>query len=125
MANLLTRKLELFGPLDDNDKQILDRVISESRQISARQDIIREGDSPDDVHLVLEGCCYRYKLLPNGDRQIFAYLVPGDFCDLNVFILGDGQNKRAIGDKPNAAEVGSLLSFLNPKMNRLDFLFYP
>ena len=51
------------------------------------RDIIREGDAPSDVHLVLEGFACRYKILPNGERQIFAYLVPGDFCDLNVFIL--------------------------------------
>jgi hypothetical protein len=26
-------------------------------------------------------------VLPDGTRQIMAYLVPGDFCDLHVFIL--------------------------------------
>jgi len=31
----------------------------------------------------------RYKLLPDGGRQIMAYLVPGDFCDLHVSILGE------------------------------------
>ncbi len=36
---------------------------------------------------MLEGFAYRYKLLPDGKRSIFAYLVPGDFCDLNIFIL--------------------------------------
>ncbi len=29
----------------------------------------------------------RYKVLPDGQRQIMAFFVPGDFCDLNVFIL--------------------------------------
>jgi CRP-like cAMP-binding protein len=29
----------------------------------------------------------RYKLVAGGGRQIMAYLVPGDFCDLHVFIL--------------------------------------
>ena len=87
MDNMLTRKLELFGSLPEEDNQLLDDVIKRSRTLAARTDIIREGEAPQDVHLVLEGLACRYKLLPKGDRQIFAYLVPGDFCDLNVFIL--------------------------------------
>lgn len=87
MINVLTRKLELFGRLSRSDKQILDDVIVRSREIETRQDIIREGDSPSDVILVLEGLACRYKILPNGLRSIFAYLVPGDFCDIHIFIL--------------------------------------
>ena len=85
--NLLTRKLELFGPLPDDDKRLLDEVVDRTRLVDRREDIIREGDAPSSVHLVLEGFACRYKMLPNGRRQIFAYLVPGDFCDLNIFIL--------------------------------------
>ena len=87
MANLLTRKLELFGPLPEQDKQFLDRVIASPKIVGPHEDIIREGDSPSNVHLVLEGLACRYKVLPDGTRQIFAYLIPGDFCDLNIFIL--------------------------------------
>lgn len=56
-------------------------------KIDAHQDIIREGDSPSNVILVLDGFACRYKILPDGSRSIFAYLVPGDFCDLHIFIL--------------------------------------
>ena len=87
MSNALTRKLELFGPLPDDDKDLLDRAIVTSHRVDHHQDIIREGDAPDDVRLVLEGIACRYKILPDGKRSIFAYLVPGDVCDLNIFIL--------------------------------------
>ncbi len=87
MENILARKLELFGPLPVNDKRLLDDVISNPKQVESHRDIIREGDAPDDVHLVLSGFACRYKVLPEGNRSIFAYLVPGDFCDLNIFIL--------------------------------------
>ena len=87
MSNPLTRKLELFGPLSDEDKCLLDDTVSQTHRIGSHQDIIQEGDSPDKVHLVLSGFACRNKMLENGNRQIFAYLVPGDFCDLNVFIL--------------------------------------
>ena len=41
------------------------------------------------MNLILDGFAYRYKALANGDRQIVAYLLPGDFCDLHVFLLGE------------------------------------
>jgi CRP-like cAMP-binding protein len=36
---------------------------------------------------VLSGLASRYKLLPDGGRQIMAFLVPGDLCDAEIFIL--------------------------------------
>ena len=39
------------------------------------------------MHAVLEGWAARYKVLPDGSRQIVAFLIPGDFCNLHVTIL--------------------------------------
>jgi len=36
----------------------------------------------------MEGFAYRYKIVEDGRRQIMAFLIPGDFCDLHVAILG-------------------------------------
>lgn len=87
MENLLIRKLEGFGPLPDDDRRLLDDIVRRPRSFAGRKDIIREGQPPSDVHLIIEGFACRYKMLKNGNRQIIAYLVPGDFCDLHVFIL--------------------------------------
>jgi CRP-like cAMP-binding protein len=87
MTNLLTRKLEALAPLSDADKRLLDVVVREARKVGPHVDLIREGEAPSDVHLILEGFACRYKVDPTGGRQIMAYLVPGDFCDLHVFIL--------------------------------------
>ncbi|MET0531012.1 MAG: cyclic nucleotide-binding domain-containing protein, partial [Microvirga sp.] len=87
MTNLLTRKLEAFGLLPDADKRLLDDVTQPTKPVGARTDLIREGDAPSHVNLILEGFACRYKMIPDGSRQIMAYLVPGDFCDLHVFIL--------------------------------------
>lgn len=87
MLNPLTRKLELFAPLSSDDAALLDSVVQRKRAVPARTGIISEGEQPSDVRLVFSGFACRYKLLPNGNRQILAYLVPGDFCDLHVFIL--------------------------------------
>jgi CRP-like cAMP-binding protein len=87
MSNPLLNKLELFGRLSDSDRQLVQAVVRHPRRVPAKANIIQEGDTPSDVHLVYSGLACRSKLLPNGKRQIFAYLVPGDFCDLHVFIL--------------------------------------
>src|SRR5688572_17819099 len=85
--NILTRKLEAFAPLSEADKHLIDKVTARSRDVAARTDLIREGETPDDVHLILDAFACRYKITSDGKRHIMAYLVPGDFCDLHIFIL--------------------------------------
>jgi CRP-like cAMP-binding protein len=57
------------------------------REVAARRDLIREGDPPKAVNLILEGWACRYKTLPDGRRQIVSLFIPGDLCDLNIYIL--------------------------------------
>jgi CRP-like cAMP-binding protein len=87
MENLLIRKLERFAPLSADDRALLDDLLVPSRIVPARSDIIQEGQSSDDVRLILKGFACRYKLLPTGGRQIVGFLLPGDLCDLNNCIL--------------------------------------
>ena len=101
MANVLTRKLEAFAPLLEADKLLLDEVVCESQEVGPREDLIREDDAPTHVNLILEGFACRYKVLATGTRQIMAYLVPGDFCDLHVFIL------KQMDHSPKAGGSGS------------------
>jgi CRP-like cAMP-binding protein len=85
--NRLTRKLENFAPLSQDDRRLLDDVIRGPQEVLAHTNLVREGDAPDHVHLILDGFACRYKVTSEGMRQIMAYLVPGDFCDLHVLIL--------------------------------------
>ena len=83
----LDAKLDRFAKLSRDDRAALARATKNVRVIEARHDLICEGDKPKYVHLVLEGWGSRYKTLPDGKRQIVSIFVPGDFCDVNVFIL--------------------------------------
>jgi CRP-like cAMP-binding protein len=84
----LIRKLEHFVRLSQTDRAILDRAASERvRKFGPRVDITREGDRPKDVHLILSGWACRYKQLEDGRRQVVSFFLPGDLCDLNIFIL--------------------------------------
>lgn len=73
--------------------------------MAARRDIIKEGERPNSVHLILSGFACRYKITAGGTRQIVALLLPGDFCDLHVAILGEMDH--SIGTLSNCSAVAN------------------
>jgi CRP-like cAMP-binding protein len=88
MANPWVMKMEQFTRFSAEERRILDRLVSERRATNEPgQDIIVEGEHAPDCHVILEGLACRYKILPNGQRQIMAFLVPGDLCDAEIFVL--------------------------------------
>ncbi|GEO18837.1 Crp/Fnr family transcriptional regulator [Microvirga aerophila] len=89
MLNPFIMKLERGARLTDEDRQVLEEAVLRSQHVGARKDLIHEGDVPDNVHLIVKGFACRYKTVSDGQRQIMAYLVPGDLCDLHVSILGE------------------------------------
>jgi CRP-like cAMP-binding protein len=81
-------KMEQFTRFSDEERAILDGLISKrQKQYASGEDILSEGQHSSDCHVVLSGLASRYKLLPDGSRQIMAFLVPGDLCDAEIFIL--------------------------------------
>lgn len=95
MVPALTLRLEAFTRLSQDDKAAIARISKVSRTVAARRDLIREGERPKYVHLMVDGWACRYKALPDGRRQIVSFFVPGDFCDLNVYVLS--QMDHSIG----------------------------
>lgn len=85
--NPLIRKLEGFASLSKDEEAAIDAVCGRVSLHKAGEDLIRDGERPHNVFLLLEGWAYRYKLLPDGGRQIMAYLVPGDLCDIHIYVL--------------------------------------
>jgi CRP-like cAMP-binding protein len=85
----LVGRLQTVARLTEEDRVALNDACADAREIPARRNIIREGDRPEYVHLVVEGWAARYKLLADGRRQITAFLIPGDLCDVHVTILGE------------------------------------
>lgn len=87
MSNAFVTKLSGHGQLSLEDMDLLYAVCGTQRNIPARQDLIREGDEPGPIFIILRGWACRYKLLPQGTRQITAFLMPGDCCDLHASVL--------------------------------------
>jgi len=83
MTNILTRRLEGLAELSPDDRQAIDVALTQSRVVDRRHTLLYEGDTPDTAHVLLEGFACRAKHMPDGNRQIVAYVLPGDFCGLH------------------------------------------
>ncbi len=84
----LIRRLETIRRLDEDDRQDVRGLTMAVRAVAPAQDIVREGDRPHHCCVVIEGFVTRYKILPNGRRQILAFHIPGDMPDLQSLHLG-------------------------------------
>lgn len=87
MVSPFVRKLENFVRLSVEERQVLERATLNTRRLGPREDVIRDGDRPRHVHLILEGWACRYKQLEDGRRQVISIFLPGDMCDPHVFVL--------------------------------------
>lgn len=105
MAPALALRLEAFTRLSADDRAAIGRISKVTRVIPARRDLIREGEKPQFVHLMVDGWACRYKTLPDGRRQIVAFFVPGDFCDLNVYILRQMDNSLGAITRPSVSDI--------------------
>ncbi len=53
--------------------------IVDQQHLEARQTVFRDGDTSNHLFSVSSGMVKLYKLLPDGRRQITAFLLPGEF----------------------------------------------
>ncbi|WP_027172099.1 helix-turn-helix domain-containing protein [Methylobacterium sp. 10] len=88
-GNPFVRKLESHAALSDAERAVLERISARPRTVPAHTDLVREGDKPDGVFLVMDGFVCRQKHQPTGQSQIMAYLLPGDFGELDVALLDE------------------------------------
>ena len=83
----LVTKLSRFIPLSDEDVRILDALCLNEERFNADTDIVREGDVPRSAFVLTHGMAFRYRLMPDGKRQILTFMIPGDIFGLHAFLL--------------------------------------
>lgn len=83
----LIRKMETITVLTEPEKSGLAGLPMRLKDFAEDTDLVREGDTPQESCLILEGFICRYKLLGQGQRQIFSFLLPGDIADLQCLQL--------------------------------------
>lgn len=87
MLPIMATKLGTFVSFAPDEVAAIRQVCRTVREVAPRRDLIREGDAPRHVHLVLDGWACRYKTLPDGRRQIVSILLPGDLFDPDIDLL--------------------------------------
>ena len=80
-------KLLQFAPLSDRDLAVLDATWWREIRFRAGANIVIEGETPHAAFVVTRGIVHRYRLMPDGRRQILTILIPGDVFDLHGFLL--------------------------------------
>ncbi|CAH0357150.1 MULTISPECIES: Crp/Fnr family transcriptional regulator [unclassified Sphingobium] len=85
MIDAITQKLHRFRALSADDTAALRKLAHGVQSHSPHDDVIRIGSKPEFALAILSGWAIRYVVLKNGSRQITAFLLPGDFCHLNMF----------------------------------------
>lgn len=122
MTNTLVTKLSRYIELDDSEIAALDHLTRNPYFASAHTDLILEGTNPENVFLLLEGWGHRYSLLRNGNRQIFGYLLPGDLCDVHVFMLESMDHSVGLLSKAKVVKIPAdeMLALINryPRIER-------
>jgi CRP-like cAMP-binding protein len=86
--NPLAMKLEQFTRFEPAERLRLDELIRHGSQCYVRgENILSAGEKVDEIHLVMDGLATRSKVTHDGHRQLIAFLVPGDLCDVEGFVL--------------------------------------
>jgi CRP-like cAMP-binding protein len=88
MPASFARKLAHFVQLSELEIDVLQSMPARVRDVRARTDIVADSHWPAELSLIVDGFACRYKLLGNGRRQIMAFLIPGDICDLRALLIG-------------------------------------
>lgn len=76
------KKLEVFRAVTPGELGFIEWFKSGEFIAEAGATILAEGSSSPHLFTVLQGWAFRYKLLPDGRRQILNFVLPGDFVGL-------------------------------------------
>ncbi len=83
----LTRKLSAFVALSGDDLETLARFHRRRRTFPAGHELIHEGETHQSAFILAEGWACSYKILPDGERQIVDFQIPGDFLGLRSVLF--------------------------------------
>lgn len=72
------RALSRWGALDEEEDRAARSALAEMQTFPAGHELIAEGEPLNRPCLLLEGWAVRQRVLSDGRRQIFSFVLPGD-----------------------------------------------
>lgn len=73
---------------EPEERLAVQAVARPAQSLRANADLFREGDEPNQLHVLVDGWACRYKTTREGCRQIVALILPGDVADLDTLMFG-------------------------------------
>lgn len=83
-VSALSRRLSNSVLLTEEELSFLDDIQTNTGRVDAGSDFVSEGDEFSTTFLIRAGWGMRYRILPDGRRQILAFVLPGDIVGLHV-----------------------------------------
>ncbi|HEY6579325.1 MAG TPA: Crp/Fnr family transcriptional regulator [Rhizomicrobium sp.] len=81
-ADLLVKRLSHLAELSPKDQSVIESLAQHTEELAAGTELIREGEALDSPRLLMAGWACRFRTLPDGRRQIFEFILPGDIYGL-------------------------------------------
>lgn len=88
LPSSLIAKLEWRQPVSPSIGEELTRLMTRERLLETGHELRAVNWRSGNCLLLVDGLAARYKLMPNGRRQITALHIPGDFVDLGDLLIG-------------------------------------
>jgi len=101
----LTRKLSVFVALSDRDLATLERFHRRRRIFQCGHEMIHEGQMNASAFILAKGWACSFKMLPDGERQIVDFQVPGDFLGLRSILFRTSDHSIEAVTQIEASEV--------------------
>jgi CRP-like cAMP-binding protein len=95
VGETLARHLASFGELPGTDFDALASLRAEIRDVPRHTDLLRSGDHPTNVVIVLSGLLQRYTIGPEGKRQIHSFYLPNEAPSLETLYIDYMDNNLA------------------------------
>jgi CRP-like cAMP-binding protein len=107
----VVRRLSAYATLSEADETLMLGLTERMERFNPGAEVMREGDRTGRARFLLSGWACRQRVLPDGRRQIFGFLLPGDglgFCGphatpalssilaITALETADGERVRAV-----------------------------
>ena len=91
----LLDKLSSYLPLSPAEISFLRDLHGSRRQFDRHRDIIAQGRPYRNVFILCSGFVWRYKILPDGKRQLLSFGLPGDLIGFPASFFENAVNATA------------------------------
>lgn len=90
--NCPLRQRPVFEPMTASEISFMRGFKSGELIIEPHTTILLQGSTSPQLFTALHGWGVRYKLLPDGERQVINFVMPGDLVGLQAGLLGEMQH---------------------------------